>query len=106
MRAHPPLVLASALALGLVVVACGDDDGAAPDDGTSSSSSGGTDAGPNPNPPDGATPDGGPPPGCTFASYVLTLVNGSTTATAQPDTTLGASCADSTSQDEFKSLFP
>jgi hypothetical protein len=100
------LVTAGALALGSLTVACGDDDSGATDgtDGgaSSSSSSGG---------PDGSTGDGGANPdgatgACTFATYVIGLVGSSTNATALPDTTLGASCAPSTSQDEFKSLFP
>lgn len=93
-----------AFAGALALVACGDDDNGATDqpDGTSSSSSsGGLDGGV----PDGASPDGAVP-GCTFATYVIGLVGTSTNATALPDTTLGASCAESTSQDEFKSLFP
>ncbi len=102
MQRHLPCL---ALAGALLLVACGDDDGGAmdpPDGGaSSSSSSGGVDG----SAPDGASPDGAVP-GCTFATYVIGLVTASTNATAQPDTTLGASCADSTSQDEFKSLFP
>jgi hypothetical protein len=37
---------------------------------------------------------------------VIGLINTQTTAAAQPDTTLGAACKDSTDQAEFKSLFP
>lgn len=108
MRSPPlPLLLAGALALA-TVVACSDGDPDAtdvPDGGassSSSSSSGGVDGGTT----DGAVPPDGSTSGCTFASYVIGLVTSSTTATAVPDTTLGAGCTDSTSQDEFKSLFP
>ena len=55
---------------------------------------------------DGAGGDTGVDGGCTFASYVIGLVSTQTNATALPDTTLGAGCAESTDQAEFKSLFP
>lgn len=89
------LLGASTIAFGALNVGCGDDDvnGGAKDAG------GDVDI----NNPDGG--DGGGP--CaSFASYVINLINTQTTASAQPDTTLGAGCPDSTSQDEFKSLFP
>jgi hypothetical protein len=42
---------------------------------------------------------------CTFASYVLGLIQNDTTATAKPDTTLGAGCTPTTTQMAFSSLF-
>lgn len=60
-------------------------------------------------PPPGSTSKPPPPPpptpGCTFAGYVIDQIKSKTTAAATPDTTLGESCAPSTSQDDFKSLF-
>jgi hypothetical protein len=92
------------MALGTLTAACGDDDDVkATTDGGSSSG--------NPVVPDGSVPDprpdsGPPDAGCTFAGYVINLITTSTTASAVPDTTLGDSCTPSTSQDDFKSLFP
>lgn len=93
----------STLACGGLVAACGDDDEgnpAQPDSGLVDGP-GGNETGPG----DGGG-EGGGDAGCTFATYVIGLINNSTTATAQPDTTLGAQCKDSTDQAEFKSLFP
>ncbi len=88
------LITGGCIALASMSVACGDDDDSpvGPGDG------GGGDTGQT----DGETPDGG----CTFASYTIGLITNSTTNTAVPDTTLGANCAETTSQDAFKSLFP
>jgi hypothetical protein len=99
-------VTAVATASAALTVACGDDDSVTAGAVDAGNDTGVTpaDGGPPVLPPDAAPkPDAG---GCTFATYVIGLVNGSTNATAAPDTTLGATCTDSTSQDEFKSLFP
>jgi hypothetical protein len=95
------LLLTAAVACSAFAVACGDDEQANP-----ALDAGGAETGPGPEAGPGPGPDGGPDSGCTFATYVIGLVNTSTTATAQPDTTLGAGCKDSTDQAEFKSLFP
>jgi hypothetical protein len=92
------------------VVACGDDDGGGGGD---------TDAGADgPNFPPGDTGTGGDTnttkpdsgadadAGCTFAQCVIGLINTQTNATAQPDPGMCMQCTDSTSLDEFKSLFP
>lgn len=83
----------AATATALMAVACGDDD-----DNN------------NNNPTvDGGNPDGSNngDAGCTFAGYVIDLINTQTNATATPaGGDLGASCTPATSQDEFKSLFP
>lgn len=93
-------ILAGTIALGSLSVACGDDDdNANPTDGGNREGSINPEGGPNP---EGGGPDGG----CTFASYVIGLVNTQTTAAALPDTTLGAGCKESTDQAEFKALFP
>jgi hypothetical protein len=94
------LLLTAAVACSGFAVACGDDEQAA----NPGLDGGGGEGGPGPE--GGPNPDGGPDSGCTFATYVIGLVNKSTTATAQPDPTLGAGCKDSTDQAEFKSLFP
>jgi hypothetical protein len=85
-----------------LAVACGDDDS------SSSSSSGGVDAGKDTGPV--ITPDTGPGPdagtNCTFASFVINLVNTQSNNTALPSADLGEKCTETTSQDEFKPLFP
>lgn len=98
------LLVASSIACAGLTVACGDDD-----DNPNTP----TDGGPINNP-EGSTVDGPVTPpteggvdgGCTFATYVIGLVNTQTNATAKPDTTLGAGCKDTTTQAEFKPLFP
>lgn len=98
MRSKWALLLVTTIACGALSAACGDDD----DNGDKPRvDAGGIDTGVG-NGGDGG--DGGP--NCTFASYVIGLVNTKTTASAQPDTTLGAGCKDTTSQAEFKPLFP
>ncbi len=97
MRRTWALLLAGTLAFGSLAIACGDDDDASPKPVTEAgsetgSNEGGTDGG------DGGT--------CTFASYVINLVNTQTNAAAQPDKGLGAGCKESTTQAEFKPLFP
>ena len=87
------LITGGCIALASFSVACGDDD-----DNPVNPTDGGNDV----DNPDGNPLDGG----CTFASYTIGLITNSTTATAQPDTTLGVNCAETTSQDAFKSLFP
>ena len=98
MRSKWALLLVTTIACGALSAACGDDDdnGDKPkiDAGGVDSGGGGGEGG----------PDGGS--GCTFATYVIGLINTKTTASAQPDTTLGAGCKDTTSQAEFKPLFP
>jgi hypothetical protein len=92
------------LALGGLSVACGDDDDASPNplDG-----GGGTETSVTPTPEGGPLPDGSQPDsGCNFATYVIGLINTQTTASAKPDTTLGAGCVDNKNQAEFKPLFP
>jgi hypothetical protein len=89
-----------------LVVACGDDDSGA------SSSSGGVDSGPGV---DGSKVDSGSSSGnvdsgdagtqCTFAGFVINLINTDTTASAQPSTDLGDNCTPSTDQADFQSLF-
>lgn len=88
------LITGGCIALASMSVACGDDD----DNPVTN------DGGPNADGdiPDGALPDGG----CTFATYVIGLINNPNANTAAPDTTLGANCADTTTQAEFASLFP
>lgn len=100
------MIAAGALAFGSLSVACSDDSGGSSSGATPDSGPGpgpgpgpGTDSGPNP------MPDGGDA-GCTFASYVINLVNTQTTSTSQPDPSLGQQCADTTSQAEFAPLFP
>jgi hypothetical protein len=99
------LLAATMLVFAGVVVACGDDDSNPdqPKDGGTDSPMGNPDTGPLP---DTGAPDGGSDSGCTFATYVIYLINNKTNAQAKPDTTLGAQCADTTSQADFKSLFP
>lgn len=89
------------IAFSGLTAACGDDDGAASADRQDAGPGGRTDSG-------GGGGDGGRDGGgaCTFATYVIGLVQSSTNATAQPDTTLGAGCKDTTDQAEFKPLFP
>lgn len=96
MRKYWALMLAGTVACASMSVACGDDD----DDDTKPL----IEAGEGGNPEGGG--EGGPDGGCTFATYVIDLINTKTTAQAAPDTTLGAGCKDSTDQAEFKSLFP
>ena len=94
------LLLASTIACAGLAVACGDDD----DNPTTPPVEAGlTETGPIPE--GGPLPDGGDA-GCTFASYVIGLINTQTTAGAQPDKTLGAGCTDTTDQAAFKPLFP
>lgn len=99
MRRTWAFLLACVVACGGLAVACGDDD-----DG----GGGGTDAGNETSNNETGTGDGGDggDAGCTFASYVIGLVNTQTNATAQPDKGLGAGCADTTDQAAFKPLFP
>jgi len=100
MRRTWAFLLACVVACSGLAVACGDDDdGGGTDSGgpeTGNNETGTVDGG------DGG--DGGG--GCTFATYVIGLVNTQTNATAQPDKTLGAGCKDTTTQAEFKPLFP
>jgi hypothetical protein len=97
---------AGAIASGAVVAACGDDDnGSAPPSNTD----GGRDGSTTPTADGGAgTPDTGSPDGgaCTFAGYVINLINTQTTASAVPTANLGDTCTPSTSQADFASLFP
>ena len=99
------MIAAGAVAFASLSVACGDDDSGAsptsPDSGPGPGPGPGTGPGPGPGP----TPDGGDA-GCTFASYVINLVNTQTTSSSQPDPTLGQQCAESTAQSEFAPLFP
>lgn len=106
----PLLFGASLIVSSFAVVACGDDD-----TGSSTSSSGGTSSGTSGNPEGGTSgssgssgssgTSGNPDGGCTFAGFVTNLITTQTTATAVPSTDLGEKCTDSTSQDDFKSLF-
>lgn len=92
------------LSTGILAVACGDDD----DNPAGPGVDGGRDTGPNNLPdtgPPGPGPDGGDG-GCTFAGFVINLVNTQTSATALPSADLGDRCTPSNSQDDFKSLFP
>ena len=99
MRSKWALLLVTTIACGALSAACGDDD----DNGDKPKiDAGGVDSGGGGGGEGG--PDGGS--GCTFATYVIGLINTKTTASAQPDTTLGAGCKDTTSQAEFKPLFP
>jgi hypothetical protein len=88
-----------ALASSMLVIACGDDDAApaTPKDGGDTPEGSGDI--------DGAKADSGDA-GCTFAGYVTNLITTQTTSTALPATNLGESCTPSTSQDDFKPLFP
>ncbi len=102
MRKSWAFVMVTTIACAGMTVACGNDDSgdsarqdAGPGPGVDSGGGGG-DGG-------GGGPDGG---ACTFASYVIGLVTTSTNATAKPDPSLGAACKETTSQAEFKSLFP
>lgn len=81
----------AATATALMAVACGDDD----DNNNNPTIDAGRADGSN----NGDA-------GCTFAGYVIDLVNTQTTASAIPTADLGDSCTPATSQDEFKSLFP
>jgi len=109
--------LLAALALaGAVATGCGSSNGGSADSGTDGQGPG-TDAKPttdSPAPPhdggkdsptgldSGPPPDGNPPPPpdggdagtCTFESYVTKLINTQTSATTNPDGTLGAGCPD------------
>ena len=93
------LLLATTIACGGLAVACGDDDQASP----ANIDGGGPETGSTEG---GNNEGGGKDAGCTFATYVIGLVTTSTTDTAKPDPSLGAGCADTTSQAEFKPLFP
>ena len=104
-RTYWTLFLATTIAAaGVLTAACGDDDTGA----------GGTDSGLETTPPTPPPPNPPPPPpgpdggdaGCTFATYVIGLITNSTTASAKPDPSLGAGCKDTTTQAEFKPLFP
>ncbi len=88
---------------------CGDD--------AVTTTDGGTDAiapppPPNPPPPNPPPPNPPPPPidggpdACTFATYVINLINTQTNATSKPDPTLGQGCKETTTQADFKALFP
>ena len=105
-KRHWSLILATSIAFGGLTIACGDDEQnpANPIDG------GGTETSIPPNPEGGPNPDGSVPDaadgGCNFATYVKGLIATQTTASAQPDTTLGAGCVDNKDQAEFKPLFP
>jgi hypothetical protein len=91
-------------ALACTVVACGDDDnggGPGKTDGGTDGQTPGNDGGP---PGDGGR-DGGPNQ-CTFAGYVINLINTQTTPSAVPTTDLGDQCTPSTSQADFQTLFP
>ncbi len=97
MRRTWALLMATTIACAGMTAACGDDDdnAARPD------------AGPGPGGDSGGGDGGGGEGGaCTFASYVIGLVTTSTNATATPDPSLGAACKETTSQAEFKPLFP
>lgn len=98
------LMLATTMACGGLAVACGDDDSA--NNPGKTDAGGGIDSGGGGGGGGGGNDGGGSDAGCTFATYVIGLVNGSTTPTAKPDTTLGAGCKDTTDQAEFKPLFP
>jgi hypothetical protein len=107
-KRHWSLILATSIAFGGLSVACGDDDDnpANPVDGGGSETS----VTPPPPPPPPPGPDGSVPDaadgGCNFATYVKGLIATQTTASALPDTTLGAGCVDNKDQAEFKPLFP
>jgi hypothetical protein len=97
---------AGALASGFAVAACGEDDnagssGSTPDSG---SPTGTPDSGFPTGNPDSGGPDAGDG-GCTFAGFVINLINTQTTPAALPSTDLGHQCAPSTSQTDFASLF-
>ena len=98
------MIAAGAIAFGALSVACGDDDSspAGPPDGGAVPGPG---PGPGPNPDAGPTPDSGDA-GCTFAGYVINLVNTQTTSSSQPDPSLGQQCTDTTDQAAFQPLFP
>ena len=102
---HWSLIVATSLALGGLAVACGDDSASGPGAGDGAE----TGVPPNPTPDVGPDADGSVPDaagGCNFATYVKALIATQTTASALPDTTLGAGCVDNKDQAEFKSLFP
>ena len=94
-----------------LAVACGDDDDSPPTPGVDAGKDVTVTPPPDTGPPK-PLPDTGPPPdsgvdaGCTFAGFVIKLVNTQTTQSAIPSADLGDSCKPATSQDEFKSLFP
>lgn len=87
---------ATGLLFGALTVACSDDD-SANNPGTTPGTGN-----------DGGTVDAttGGDAGCTFAGYVIGLIDSQTNATAAPASDLGDSCTPSASQADFKSLFP
>ena len=101
-KRHWSLILATSIAFAGLSVACGDDD-----DSPANPVDGGKETSVPPNPEAGPNPEGGPVDGgCNFATYVKGLIATQTTASALPDTTLGAGCVDNKDQAEFKPLFP
>ncbi len=88
------------VATASLAVACGDDD-----DNVTPKTDAGNEATVTPPGPPGPGPDGGGDAGCTFAGYVIGLINTQTTPMAQPTMDLGDKCTPSTSQDDFKPLF-
>lgn len=93
-------VLLAGVATGAFAMAACSSDNTAGGSSTSSSGGPGTDGGDGGNV---TNPDGGDG-GCTFAGFVIGLVNSPSNGT--PSTDLGDSCTPSTSTDDFKSLFP
>ena len=99
------LLTTTVIACAGMTAACGDDTGVNPQQDAGHPADGGGGGGSDGG--GGGGSDGGGEGGaCTFATYVVGLVTTSTSASAKPDTTLGAGCADTTSQTEFQSLFP
>ncbi len=96
MRAKSLWILLSVAAVttSAFAVACGDDSS------SNNNPNGTADSGP-----DGNLANTGDA-GCTFAGFVTNLIGTQTTASAIPSTDLGDGCTPSTSQDDFKSLFP
>jgi hypothetical protein len=102
------LVGSCLVASGMMAVGCGSSNHSS---GPPANGDSGLDSS-SPTPEAAAGEDGNPGPeaggdagGCTFAGFVLGLIDSSTNATSQPSTNLGQNCTDDHDAADFAPLF-